>query len=1231
MMVSIAVHVDAELLRHARLKLTTGLDVGSEADLWFSPWVATRASDSIVLRPEVRERLHSLLAERLAHSEADADPVHQVWSVFSEVHASLSPALLLEEHLVWLSLLPGDHLEEIEAALQPAVNAVVFEGRAGVVDWFGGALSRLPEMVRLTLPAWQLAQLARRSLPAGRPESLRLRDIGILASRLPEVDLMVGRHGETLVLGGSEGSVIPIADTDPRVATVSWLSSNSLTSVPVQVPVQGVRTVNVGDAPLVWLQTASGAVHEIGQPVIGPTVSILLLGQPTAGWDRVDLFWKFLRTAGIDAHLRTSHTRDQPGTVTRTIVLCCRPEDDHHIEVGDVISGEVVPVLLDGDLPSQLPPIALSRPGTVIRIPHLSLPGISGLLKVLYRPVIASAPGDNKSANNPPAARIFISYADRDRAWAEWARWHLEAAGHSTELDSVDWAPGTNVVEATNRALQRAQPLLALLSAAYLDTARFATDEWVARFAQRRGDPDAKLIPVRIESVDLSDGIWAPIVVPDVFDLPPDQAATLLINTVRRVVGSDEAIEPPRTPPEYPGHTTTGPPVNGPRPPGSLPAVWNLARRNPGFTGRDAVINRLHDALQGGSRLAVQAVHGWGGVGKTQLVLEYAYRFAGEYDLVWWIPAEQPDLIGDHLAALADRLRLVAAGSGIREAVGALRDHLRTVERWLLVFDNAEDRDQLASWLVDGPGHILITSRNPNWTAVANSIDIDVFTRSESMEMLSTHLPNLSNADTDRLAAALGDLPLAIGQAVDLLAETGIPVESYLHELAEHAASLMGEGRPPAGYPASLAATTTLAADRLNAADPAAGQLLYICSRLGPEPIPADLFTGQPGLLPEPLSSAARRPVVFARTMGWLGRYGLARLTGNGPVLHRLVQAVLRDADPDPETHHDTAEHLLAAATPDDGTHPQWWPRWSVLLPHILAVDPAVTGNRELRAAANSAVWHLMARGDSRAALPLAGHLHQSWTLRHGPDDDSSRAMAHTLAAIFRVLGNYQRARDLDEDNLVRNRRLYGDDHPDTLRSAINLAIDLRELGEFGKARDLDEDSLARARRVLGDDHPITFLSANSLAGDLRELGEHGRAREVDEDALARSRRVLGDEHPDTLRAASNLAIDLQLLGDFERAQALSQDTLARKRRVLGDDHPNTLLSASNLAIDLRELGEYERARELNEDTLNRRRRVLGDDHPDTLRSARSLARDLDSLGRYAEAADIRRAFPSKA
>jgi hypothetical protein len=728
---------------------------------------------------------------------------------------------------------------------------------------------------------------------------------------------------------------------------------------------------------------------------------------------------------------------------------------------------------------------------------------------------------------------VFVSHAGPDTGWAEWVAWQLRAAGHVVELDAWDWQAGESFVARMRSALQvRGVVMVALFSEAYFEPGRFSMAEWdAARTAAQAGE--FRIVPVRVEAVTPPIFDSALIFV-DVFGVDPATARA-------RVLAGVRGKGAPAVEPGFPGAVGSSGAVaaGGPRLPGMLPAVWRVPPRNPAFTGRDQLLADMRVTLSVGGALALQALQGMGGVGKTSLAIEYAHRFAADFEAVWWIDADSPALIAEQYRELAVATRVVGADADVPTGAAAARAWLRRESGWLVVFDNAEDPDLVLPLLAEGAGQLVVTSRDPRWhqVGVTSVALVDVFARSESVALLRTHLPAISEADAEAVAEPLGDLPLAVAQAGAFMAESGMSPDRYLDGLRQHLGEAMSEGKPT-GYPRPLAASVRLLVERVASDDPAAVQLLRVAAFLAPEPIPTAWFAtaAAAGLFQEPSAATAASPFALPKAFTRLARYGLVRLSADGnPILHRLTAAILQD-DLDEVAHaavRRRAEAMIVSVhAGDDGSNPDTWAAWADLMPHVLALNPADTDNSELRALTIHGCWALRSRGDFRAALHLTQSLRDAWRQTLGEDHPHTLTAANILATCHGDAGNYAIARELSEDVMARRRRVLGEDHPDTLRLAGDLAIDLRVLGEVEAARELNEDTLARLRRVLGDDHPDTLTSANNLAADLRVLGEVEAARELNEDTLARRRRVLGEDHPDTLISAHNLAIDRRELDE---------------------------------------------------------------------------------------------------
>ncbi|WP_261554219.1 FxSxx-COOH system tetratricopeptide repeat protein [Frankia tisae] len=715
-----------------------------------------------------------------------------------------------------------------------------------------------------------------------------------------------------------------------------------------------------------------------------------------------------------------------------------------------------------------------------------------------------------------------------------------------------------------------------------------------------------------------------------------------------------------------------------------VPTVWgNVPQRNKNFTGREGLLADLRARITSDTRditaVLPHALQGLGGVGKTHLAIEYAHRFQADYDLVWWVPADQPTLVRSTLAALAPRLGLTdTAPLRVDDAVAQVLDALRRGEpyhRWLLIFDNAEQPELIRPSIPHGPGHVIVTSRNRSWLSHVDTIEVNVFDRQESLEFLNRRVQAISRADADELADALGDLPLALEQAGALQAETGMGAQEYLELLREAGARLLAENAP-ADYSRPVAAAWSLSVSRLQEQAPFALELLRRCAFFGPEPISMEILDRGKFILKSEFGAIMQDRLMVSRAVRELGRYALARIDTNNKTLqvHRLVQKLIRDDLPteDQRRVRDEVHQLLVGADPGEAEEENW-PQFGRLLAHIVPSGVYQAQEPPARQLIEHVVRYLYQTGDFTTGLVEADRALARWIVDSGDRDPDVLVLKGIKADILWALGRYREAYDLRRPTLEAITEVLGADHEETLLVLNGHGADLRSLGEFKAARELDEDSLARHRAIFGEEHQATLNAANNLAvdysltssyaraldadqrnladrraaytrddavwvvfsmaalaRDLRQAGQYLQARELAEQAYLIyldliQRRVLPAGHWHVLQHAKELSVARRKAGDFAAALELAQEVHGRYTNSLqyGPEHPDTLAAGINLGNAQRVAGDPDEATVRIEKTVRRYRDVLGSDHPYTYGCGLNLALVHRQLGRVEEAESL--------
>jgi tetratricopeptide (TPR) repeat protein len=772
-------------------------------------------------------------------------------------------------------------------------------------------------------------------------------------------------------------------------------------------------------------------------------------------------------------------------------------------------------------------------------------------------------------------ADIFISYTSSDSDWADWIAKELKALGHTPHDHKWEIKGGDDIYAWMQEHHDAADHVLCVVSDEYLK-APYSTLERNAALWQAAGKRPAFALLVAVKPCrfpTLSDHVRRC----ELFGVPEDAARVRFRAFMQtREVPAAAAF------------------------PGKVFAVSNIAIRVPThFMGREDSLAAIEKALSRyEGRVAITALPGLRGVGKTTLAAAYAERHRNDYRATWWIRAQTESTMRADLVGLGVRLGWVAADEKEEPALAAVEERLRHEgEGVLLIYDNAVDANVLKPYLPPGGTvRVLVTSNAHAWRGIAEPVEIRLWPKEIGADYLIARTGrSAERVAAEELSETLGGLPLAHEQAAAYCERLAIPLAEYRKRFAATPARMLDTERDaPAEYHDRLTVAKTfgLAIDEAAKLHAAAEPLIVHAALLAPEAIPLFLFAEAREKFGEPLATVLNgdgldEAVAALRAFALVDHETIAderdpTITTDSIRLHRLVRqvAAMRREGEACEAVRRTLIEVLAAVYPDNiWRDPDTWPRvrrLDALALHLVGRDAIPPG----------------AEQPTSLLLIILGQYRQ-----------------YFLAAYSEAKPFYERALAICE-------KVFGPEHPETATSLANLANLLKVQGDLATARPLYERDLAICEKVLGPEHPETATSLSNLAILMETQGDLAQARPLFERALVIREKVLGPEHRDTASSLSGLGGLLWAQGDLAGARPLYERALAIREKVQGPEHPETATGLNNLAFVLRDIGLSSEAEPLFRRAINIGEKILGADHPDVATWYSNLAcvlRDLDS------------------
>ena len=686
----------------------------------------------------------------------------------------------------------------------------------------------------------------------------------------------------------------------------------------------------------------------------------------------------------------------------------------------------------------------------------------------------------------------------------------------------------------------------------------------------------------------------------------------------------------------------------------ALSPYWLVPlKRNPLFTGREKILEALHARLGINQIVALtqsSALHGLGGVGKTQIALEYAYRYALEYSATFWIRAEAAESIISDFLSIAESLQLPERNNeDHRRAVVAVQHWLSMHGQWLLIWDNVEDLALLDRFLPSTrQGAILITTRCQTLGTLACGLDLFPMEQKEGMLFLLRRAKMLEAEATcedmrhlaesrpgeyavaSELVEIMGGLPLALDQAGAYLEAVQCGLPAYLELFRTRRAELLkSRGEGARDHPASVSTTFTLALAATTQRHPAVGDLLRICAFLQPDAIPEEFFRRGAEHLGSQLQLSCRDPLEWDRMVSVACSSSLLSRQPEERSLsmHRLVQAVLLDEMSEAEQKQWNRRVMMAldAVFPDIRPATAYidWRQGERLLPHaLLCLHRAASQEESLPFAslAYKAAQYLRERGRYGEAEPLLQRALQIRIQTRGQEHPDVASCLDELAILSFRQGKYEQAEPLHRRALHIWEKTLGSEDLQVARPLYGLArLHLRQ-GKYEQAEPFYRRALHIWEKNLGPEHPEVAKSLDGLAILYSHQGKYEQAEPLYRRALHIWEKSLGPQHPLVAYALLGLADLSYEQGKDEQAESFYRQALHIQEQTLGPEHPDLTYALGGLADIFSRQGKYEQAETCYRQALSLWEQTSGPEHPEIAYVLNGLANLSLKQGKYEEA-----------